>query len=78
MKRKINFVHQQTLLKKCAHLLLTQYIKEQNTEGRKRVKGFLHILTDEYGTAISRSAIECKNKHIDLPLNEDIRLLNQY
>jgi len=72
-----------TLIKKCAHKLRTECIKNQDHEKKKSVEDFLLLWEEEVPTLINKKALEDqinqkRRKKVVLPSKQDIKLLYDY
>lgn len=69
-----------TLLKHVGHLLITEYIKRDDSEKKKLVKDFLKLLVVDIGTSVNKTVIETQSVHkrrkkTNLPSLQDIKKL---
>lgn len=72
-----------TLIKHVGNLLITEYIKQEDTEKKKLVKDFLKLLTVDIGTSVNTTVAETQSAHkrhkkVQLPSLEDIKTLYRY
>ncbi|CAH1173849.1 unnamed protein product [Phaedon cochleariae] len=72
-----------TLLKFCAAILESDYIKKQNEHKRREVENFLKLLRTEFPTDINKTATENqatirRRKKIILPSSSDIKKFIEY
>lgn len=70
-------------LKQCGNLLITELIKNNDVQQQKLVKNFLKLLVEDYATSITKTAYENqleqkRQKIVQLPSNNDIKMLNIY
>lgn len=71
-----------TLIKHIGNLLITEYIKREDTEKKKLVKDFLKLLIVDIGTSVNKIVVESqsaqkRNKKVILPSLEDIKKLHK-
>lgn len=71
------------LLKKCAHILVNECIKNDNEKGQINVKNFLSILEEDFSSSINKTVEENqreirRQKSVTLPSIDDIKRLNQF
>src|SRR5699024_9283337 len=72
-----------TLLKKIARHLKTFYIERNQRERISHVEDFLHLLNEDYGTSVNKTAIESslelkRVKNNELPTKDDIKKLYNF
>jgi len=72
-----------TLIKHVGNLLITECIKQEDTEKKKLVKDFLKLLIVDIGTSINTTVTETQSVHkrhkkIQLPSLEDIKTLYRH
>jgi len=72
-----------TLLKHIGNLLITEYIKTDDSEKKKLVKDFLKLLIVDIGTSVNKTVIETQSaykrrKKINLPSMQDIQKLYKH
>lgn len=72
-----------TLLKKCSKLLIVECIKQKDSIKKKSTEDFLCIYEQDFASSINKTVLENqaemkRNKKINLPSIDDIKLLNNY
>lgn len=70
-------------IKKCGNLLISECIKTSDLKMKNSVENFLKLHNEDYSTYVNKTAVETqirvkRNKPIELPLHEDVKLLYEY